>query len=50
MEVAMLFDQDVYIAQEWFEQVSSGSPRESIVRSIENKYRIHSHYREASKE
>lgn len=42
MEVARLFDQDVFIAQEWFAAATAGIPRDEIVRNLESKYRIHS--------
>jgi hypothetical protein len=42
MEAAKLFDQEINIYQEWFEQISTGSPKENIIRNLEEKYRIHS--------
>jgi hypothetical protein len=42
MEVARLFDQNVFITQEWFIQSNAGIPQENIIRTLEEKYRIHS--------
>ncbi|MCU6793337.1 hypothetical protein OB236_14580 [Paenibacillus sp. WQ 127069] len=42
MEVAVLIDQRIEINKEWFEQLSTGASRESVVRNLEEKYRIHS--------
>ncbi|MDQ0896262.1 MULTISPECIES: hypothetical protein [unclassified Paenibacillus] len=42
MEIAKLVYQEINIAEEWFKQATDGSSRETIVRSLEDKYRIHS--------
>jgi hypothetical protein len=42
MEIARLFDQEIDISEKWLTQASNGSSREKIVRTLEDKYRIHS--------